>query len=1346
METVVQQYHVDKKCFEIQKKQFLIENDRLLVQIISQDIVNVMNSSVDVNNSVKVNSSVDMNNYVNYVEMCNKCLEIKAELIKQHNMNNTSVNQTEPSFDQLFELNNLKAKLQAEDTTIKKLKAQIKRVNEISTSERTYKLDPVILAPKVKNNREVHEYYLKHTMEQAAILREPIQELLGYVKDTFPDIYKPKPSSSASGSKPSGNTKNDRILRTPSSNEKNKVEVHSRKVKSSLNKKNSDSKNVCYEHVKHLIKGAKALCSVCNECLFDANHTMCLINHVNSMNVRAKSASKKNKKRKEWKPTGKVFNSVGYKWKPTKRTFTLVRKACPLTREGHNLGHNLFSVGQLCDSDLEVSFRKHTCFVHKLKGIDLHSGSRGTNLYPLSFGDMMAASPICLLSKATKTKSWLWHHRLSHLNFSAINHLVRHGLVRGLPRLKYEKDHLCSACAMGKSKKQSHTPKSEDTNQEKLYLLHMDLCGPMCVASVNRKKYILVIIDDFSRSHGLNAAVKNIPIDNGTELDLVFQPVFDEFFSPPASVAFLVPIEEAPAPVESTGSLSLITVDQDAPSPSTSQTTPHSQSQTIPFCAEEESHDLEVAHMSNDPYFGISIPETISKESSSSDVISTTVHSDPTISEHLSKWTISTRLQLHEQALFYLYDAFLTSVEPKMYKEALTQSCWIEAIQEELHEFERLEAPHAWYDLFSLFMLSQGFSKGTVDPTLFISRKGKDILLISQSPRGIFLNQSKYALESLKKYIMKSCDPVDSSMVEKSKLCEDTQGKAIDLTHYRGMVGTLMYLTSSRPDLGLWYSNDSAIALTAFANADHAGCQDTRRSTSGSMQFLGDRLVSWSSKRQKSAMISSMEAKYVALSGCCAQVLWMRSQLTDYGLGFNKIPIYHIMKEQVESGVVELYYVRMEYQLANIFTKALCRERIEFLINKLGMRSFTPETLKELADKAEEYWILNQDFIAPPSKDLVTLIQELDYSGRCNMLSVIHTDQMHQPWRTFDAIINRCISGKTIGLDKLREPRAQILWDDNKEISSARKEHMPYPRFTKVIINHLISKDKTISKRNKINLCTIGDDSLLAYKTYYDFATGKVPPRKARRYKKVYSLPRKLPPIKEAKPVKKGKRPTAGVVLRDTPGMSVSKKKAPAIGDRSKGIDILFDVALSEAAQLKEATKRSKKDFHISQGSGSGDGTYFESGVPDEQTRKTSGTDEGTCTIPGVPDVPEYKSKSDNESWGDSENENDDEDDNNNNSDDANKGDDDEADNDDDGDDTHDSERTDSGDDDENPSFTLKYYDEDEHDKEHESDDDYENMFKEENDDDLYKDVEVRLLGTEHEKERKDDEEMTNAD
>ncbi|GJT22067.1 retrovirus-related pol polyprotein from transposon TNT 1-94 [Tanacetum coccineum] len=818
------------------------------------------------------------------------------------------------------------------------------------------------------------------------------------------------------------------------------------------------------------------------------------------------------------------------------------------------LGHNLFSVGQFCDFDLEVAFRKHTCYIRDLEGVDLLKGSRGSNLYTLSLEDMMLSSPICLLSKASKTKYWLWHRRLSHLNLDSITALAKQGLVRGLPKLKFQKDHLCSACALRKSKKHTHKPKAENTIQEKLYLLHMGLCGPMRIQSINGRKYILVIVDDYSRFTWvkflrskdevlefmikflkmiqvcLNATVRNIRTDNGIDalcfptndsedldklkpkadigifvgyapakkayriynkrtrliieticvdfdeltamaselfssgpgpqlltpgiinsglvpnppyptlyvpqtkkdLDILFHLMFDEYFNPPRSVASPVFAVVAPNPADSTGIPSSTTIDQDAPSQSTSQTPQETQSPVIFSGVKEHFHDIEVAHLDNDPFFGVPIPEPNSKESSSRDVIPTNVHSN--------------------------------------YKEALKEACWIESMQEELNKFERLEvwelvpcpdrvmiitlkwifkiqdnpnhayklkkdlsrlkqALRAGYDLLSSFLLSQKFSKGAVDPTLFTRKEGKGILLmsmmskmsfflglqISQSPRGIFLNQSKYALKIIKKYGMETNDPVDTPMVEKSKLDEDPQGKAVDLTCYRGMIGSLMYLTSSRPDLvfvvcmcaryqakptkkhlhavkrifrylrgtinmGLWYSKDSCIALTAFADADHAGCQDTRRSTSGSMQLFSNRSVSWSSKKQKSTAISSTEAEYIALSGCCAQILWMRSQLTDYGLGFNKIPLYcdnksvialyynnvhhsrskhidiryHFIKEQVENRVVKLYFVRTEYQLADIFIKALGRERLEFLINKLRMGSMSPKTLKRLAEEEEE--------------------------------------------------------------------------------------------------------------------------------------------------------------------------------------------------------------------------------------------------------------------------------------------------------------------------------------------------------------------------------------------------------
>ncbi|GJR97683.1 retrovirus-related pol polyprotein from transposon TNT 1-94 [Tanacetum coccineum] len=580
--------------------------------------------------------------------------------------------------------------------------------------------------------------------------------------------------------------------------------------------------------------------------------------------------------------------------------------------------------------------------------------------------------------------------------------------------------------------------------------------------------------------------------------DILIQPLFDELLNPPSSVDR--PALEVIAPIAKVV----------APEPAASTGSPSS-----PRCT-----------------------TTYFEASSSSNVIPTIVQTADLNSEHVTKWTkdhpldniigelgrpVSTRLQLHEQALFCYYDDFLTLVKPKNYKDALTQACWIEAMQEELNEFKRLEvwelvprldkvmviplkwiykvkldelggilknkarlvargyhqeeginfeesftlvarldairiflayaahmnmivyqmdvkttflndilreevyvsqpdgfvdqdnpnhvyklkkalyglkqAPRAWYNLLSKFLLSQEFFKRTVDPTLFIRRQGKNILLvqiyvddiifasttpelrdqfskiicskfkmsmmvkisfflglqISQSPRGIFINQSKYALESLK------------------NMAKPTE------KHLHAVKRIFKYLRGT-VNRRLWYPKDSSIALTAYADTNHAGCQDTRRSTSRSMQLLGYMLVSWLSKRQKSAAISSTEAEYIAISGYCAQVLWMRSQLTDYGLGFNKIPMYcdnksaialccnnvqhsrsqhinirfHFIKEQVENGVVELYFVNTEYKLVDIFTKALGRERIEFLINKLGMRNFTPETLKQLTNEVDE--------------------------------------------------------------------------------------------------------------------------------------------------------------------------------------------------------------------------------------------------------------------------------------------------------------------------------------------------------------------------------------------------------
>nr|GEZ14918.1 integrase, catalytic region, zinc finger, CCHC-type, peptidase aspartic, catalytic [Tanacetum cinerariifolium] len=163
------------------------------------------------------------------------------------------------------------------------------------------------------------------------------------------------------------------------------------------------------------------------------------------------------------------------------------------------LGHNLFSVRQFCDSDLEAAFRRNDCFVRNLEGVDLLKGDRSTNLYTINLHEMASASPICLMARASSTKSWLWHQQLSHLNLDTINDLARNNLVSSLPKFNYNKEHLCPSREQGKSKRASHPPKPVPNSRQRLHLLHIDLCGPMRIASINGKMYVLVIMDDYSR-------------------------------------------------------------------------------------------------------------------------------------------------------------------------------------------------------------------------------------------------------------------------------------------------------------------------------------------------------------------------------------------------------------------------------------------------------------------------------------------------------------------------------------------------------------------------------------------------------------------------------------------------------------------------------------------------------------------------------------------------------------------------------------------------------------------------------------------------------------------------------
>ena len=165
----------------------------------------------------------------------------------------------------------------------------------------------------------------------------------------------------------------------------------------------------------------------------------------------------------------------------------------------HGLSHNLLSVGQFCDNNLEVAFRKTWCKVRTYEGVDLITGSRSSNLFTINLANTQPTTDTCLLSKASTYQAWLWHRRLSHLNFRTINDLISKKLVIGLPDLTFSADHICGACAMGKISRSPHKPKPVPNTTDTLHLLHVDLCGPMRTMSIHGKRYVMVIVDDYSR-------------------------------------------------------------------------------------------------------------------------------------------------------------------------------------------------------------------------------------------------------------------------------------------------------------------------------------------------------------------------------------------------------------------------------------------------------------------------------------------------------------------------------------------------------------------------------------------------------------------------------------------------------------------------------------------------------------------------------------------------------------------------------------------------------------------------------------------------------------------------------
>ena len=357
------------------------------------------------------------------------------------------------------------------------------------------------------------------------------------------------------------------------------------------------------------------------------------------------------------------------------------------------------------------------------------------------------------------------------------------------------------------------------------------------------------------------------------------------------------------------------------------------------------------------------------------------------------------------------------------------------------------QAPKAWYDRLKAFLVKHEYKMGMVDNTLFTKKKSSDLIIvqiyvddiifgstcqdmcddfakimhdefemsmmgelnfflglqIKQMEDGIFFNQSKYIKEMLKKFGLEESKPMKTPMSSDTKLTKEEACESVDSTKYRGMIGSLLYLTASRPDimfsvclcarfqedpktshleavkrifryikgtthLGLWYPKGTGIETVVYADSDHAGDYVDRKSTSGVCTFVGCCLTSWFSKKQTTLAISTTEAEYVSAGKACQQALWMKQALVDYDIRLHDVPImcdnkgaidlsknpvqhsrtkhieirHHFLRDNVQKGHISIEKVPSEENIADILTKPLKRETFNYLRLGLGMMEHIP--------------------------------------------------------------------------------------------------------------------------------------------------------------------------------------------------------------------------------------------------------------------------------------------------------------------------------------------------------------------------------------------------------------------
>ncbi|GJS07033.1 retrovirus-related pol polyprotein from transposon TNT 1-94 [Tanacetum coccineum] len=662
-------------------------------------------------------------------------------------------------------------------------------------------------------------------------------------------------------------------------------------------------------------------------------------------------------------------------------------------------------------------------------GNDLLTGNRGSNLYTISLQETTSSSPICFMAKASPTQAWLWHRRLSHLNFNYITLLSKKDNVTGLPKLKYVKDQLCSSCEMSKAKRSSFKSKVIPSSKGRLNLLHMDLCGPMRVAIINGKKYILVIVDDYD-TLGLFFYDPRMKHRKGTKfLNKTLNAYFKEEGIEHQTSTPRTPKQNG---VVERWNRTLVEA---------ARTMLSASKLPLSFWAEaskgyrvynkrtrlivESIHIKfdEIKEMMSDHNSSDLAPQRqeMSVENVSSGLVpqgqkaSDYDNSDP-VPPRQNVVPTAEKTDSSQQGLEFLFSPLLEEyynpthgLEPKNIKEAMADSAWIEAMQDELHQFDRLnvwelvdkpfgkmviklkwlwknkkdedqtvirnkarlvakgyaqeegidfeesfapvarleavrifvahaahksfpiyqmdvktaflngplkeevyvaqpegfvdpdhpekvyllrkalyglkQAPRAWYDELSNFLMSKGFTKGTIDPTLFKIKYGEDILLVQIYVDDIIFGSTNPKYSKRFEKLMHS--RFEMSLMGEMKFFLGLQihqsPKARPTQKHLKEVKRIFKYLKGTINMGLWYPKDSGFELTAFSDADHAGCLDTRKSTSGGIQFLGDKCSSTLAiKETKQHCNVFSKAEYVALSCKLCSVMWKRTQLQYY--------------------------------------------------------------------------------------------------------------------------------------------------------------------------------------------------------------------------------------------------------------------------------------------------------------------------------------------------------------------------------------------------------------------------------------------------------------------------------